>query len=150
MPSITLVYQPLLNCVYKVTLLDCWLLSVCLILVISDECTKSIFFSWGYFSMLRPVCHRVKQPFLGKHLCSKDGDTKIMFVCIFWKYGKNWSVFSLYLGKKLSEFGLWYRLFPLQTCCVITGNIKWMTGYDLAHSKLAEKGTACIWRCSYL
>ena len=35
-----------------------------------------------------------------------SGDTKMILVCIFGKYWKNWSVFGLYFGKKWSVFGL--------------------------------------------
>ena len=73
--------------------------------------------------MLRPVFKKLKQPYQDKHSCrslanseclkvkSKDGDTKILLVCIFEKYGYNWSVFGLDFEEKCSVFGLYYRLF---------------------------------------
>ena len=36
---------------------------------------------------------------------AKDGDTKVMLVYIFGKYGENQSVFGLYFEEKWSVFG---------------------------------------------
>ena len=51
---------------------------------------------------------------------------KIVLVCIFGKYGENRSSLGLYFEEKWSVFGLYYRLFSLQTFCVITGNNIWI------------------------
>ena len=83
-----------------------------------------------YVGMLRPVCKRLKQPFQSKHPCrslprlwamfkfwSKNGNTKIMLVCLFGKNGENRSAFGLYFEEKSYVFGLYYRLY---SSCVIT------------------------------